>query len=468
MFRKLAAFTSFLLLLSCCAIIGIIIVQGGIPEARQFADRWIAKGKAAVAVLQSDFPGNELAWQGQGKGQGQGQGKGADGLAGAADPAANAAADAAAGAANSAFNGAGSGRSAAGQRAGGDAEQAVDWSREVVAASKAELQAALAAGLQQKLESFTVVYAGAPGELDSGGLSAVMEAAIYEDDYTAYTIASYAVESLSSGRRTELSVSAEYREQAAQSRYVQEEAARIVAGLITPDMGDHQKIKQLHDWIVLNVKYDESLQRYTAYEALTEGTAVCQGYALLAHAMLAAAGVENRIVEGTIASGNHAWNLVKLGDSWYHLDTTSDDPVPDEQGRVRYGYYMKADSELQATHRWEMNYPAANQLYYEVVAQKLEGELSAGERQFFTELERDAGYIWLQAAHIVSGWEQLARRLEEAIDAGERRLEFRYLDGAALERDFRKAAEAVQAIRSYQISYVPFGQDGSLIVEAVF
>lgn len=455
MLRKLAAFTSFILLLACCAIIGIIVVQGGIPEARQFADRWVAKGRAAIAVLQSDFPENEIALPGQGQGANglAGEGTGNDGPDAAADATAN---------------GSGEGRPAAQQGANGDSGPALDWSREVIAASKAELQAALAAGLQQKLESFTVVYAGAPDELDSGGLTAVMEAAIYEDDYTAYTIASYAVESLSSGRRTELSVSAEYREQAAQSRYVQEEAARIVASLITPDMSDHQKIKLIHDWVVLNVEYDESLQRYTAYEALTEGTAVCQGYALLTHAMLAAAGLENRIVEGTIASGNHAWNLVKLGDAWYHLDTTSDDPVPDEQGRVLYGYYMKTDRELRATHSWEMKYPAASQLYHEVVTQKLQGELAAGERQFFSALERDAGYIWLQGAHIVSGWEQLALRLEEAIQAGERSLKFRYLDGASLEQDFRKAAESVQAIRSYQISYVPFGQDGSFIVEAVF
>ncbi|MEI0738921.1 transglutaminase domain-containing protein [Paenibacillus sp. JTLBN-2024] len=69
-------------------------------------------------------------------------------------------------------------------------------------------------------------------------------------------------------------------------------------------MNDHEKIKAIHDWIVLHLKYDETLQKYTAYDGLSSGSTVCQGYSLLAYKMLKDAGITNRIVEGTATPRN--------------------------------------------------------------------------------------------------------------------------------------------------------------------
>lgn len=136
-----------------------------------------------------------------------------------------------------------------------------------------------------------------------------------------------------------VSVKFQYRETLEQSNYVFAKIKSIVAEIIQPDMNDHQKIKAIHDYVVRYLKYDQDLQKFTAYEGLTTREAVCQGYALMTYRMLRDAGIDNLIIEGKVNNTAHAWNLVLLDGKWYHLDTTWDDPVPDEGDRVRYTYF---------------------------------------------------------------------------------------------------------------------------------
>jgi len=52
--------------------------------------------------------------------------------------------------------------------------------------------------------------------------------------------------------------------------------------------------------------------------------------------------------------------LVNIDSSWYHLDATWDDPVPDQKGRIRYTYFNVPDSIMQKDHSWNvLEYPAA-------------------------------------------------------------------------------------------------------------
>lgn len=43
-------------------------------------------------------------------------------------------------------------------------------------------------------------------------------------------------------------------------------------------MSDLQKARALHDYLAQHVEYDLTYSKYTAYYALVEGTAVCEGY----------------------------------------------------------------------------------------------------------------------------------------------------------------------------------------------
>lgn len=64
-------------------------------------------------------------------------------------------------------------------------------------------------------------------------------------------------------------------------------------------------------------------------------------------------GINVKYVLGYAGEEYHAWNLVQLNNQWYHLDTTWNDPVPD-QGKVsNYSYFLKSDNQISTDHTWE-------------------------------------------------------------------------------------------------------------------
>ena len=88
-----------------------------------------------------------------------------------------------------------------------------------------------------------------------------------------------------------------------------------------------QKLRAIHNFIIAHVSYSTGggLKRHTAYSALCKGQAVCQGYAALFYRLAVEAGVPCDIVSGKLNGTAHAWNIVKLGGTWYHVDETSCD-----------------------------------------------------------------------------------------------------------------------------------------------
>jgi len=165
-----------------------------------------------------------------------------------------------------------------------------------------------------------------------------------------------------------------------QVRYVENEVKNIIDDIIHPSMTIHEKVKTIHDYVVRNTAYDETKnqEKNTPYHALTEGKSLCGGYAQLTYLLLKEAGIEARIISGQSQNVNHAWNLVKVDDAWYHLDTTWNDPLPDKEGRVLYTYYMLPDKAMRKTHYWKNGglnnydnpYPHANNSYVKVLQEE--------------------------------------------------------------------------------------------------
>lgn len=151
--------------------------------------------------------------------------------------------------------------------------------------------------------------------------------------------------------------------------YVNEKVNVIVAALIKDGMSDYEKELAIHDYIVNYARYDiENLERntvprdsYTAYGLLTNKKAVCSGYAEIMYRLLNKAGIETHIVTGRAKVQEHAWNLVKIGGKYYHLDATFDDPVTSNGSNVlSYGYFNLTDNEIAINHTWDRSlYPAA-------------------------------------------------------------------------------------------------------------
>lgn len=135
---------------------------------------------------------------------------------------------------------------------------------------------------------------------------------------------------------------------------------------ITENMTDYQKELALHDYLTTHCKYSENTEQsadsdiYRAYGALVNQDAVCNGYAEALQLLFACVGIESKFVVGTADGVDHAWNLVKLDDRWYHLDATWDDPIPDLGEKVVHTYFNVTDEIMMQNHTWnQSNYPKA-------------------------------------------------------------------------------------------------------------
>lgn len=123
----------------------------------------------------------------------------------------------------------------------------------------------------------------------------------------------------------------------------------ILATIITPDMTIEDKIKTIHDYIINTTKYDieknntghSNYESNTAYGALIEGAAICNGYADAMALFLDRLNIKNY----KIASTTHIWNAVYINDTWLHLDLTWDDPVSDDGKDYLYHKYFLINNE---------------------------------------------------------------------------------------------------------------------------
>ncbi len=112
--------------------------------------------------------------------------------------------------------------------------------------------------------------------------------------------------------------------------------------VVDEKMSELEKAIALHDYLAANCGYDYEnylnnsipVQSYSAYGALVNRLAVCQGYALAYKLLCNKVGIECFMV--TSDKMNHAWNLIRLGESYYQVDVTWDDPVWDSLGLARH------------------------------------------------------------------------------------------------------------------------------------
>lgn len=112
---------------------------------------------------------------------------------------------------------------------------------------------------------------------------------------------------------------------------------QIIAG-VDSSWPDIEKILYLHDYMVTNIEYDQTYSKYNAYNALMEGSCVCQGYSLAYLCLLNEVNVDVELV--TSNELNHAWNLVELDGEYFYTDVTWDDPVGPGETFCRHNNFM--------------------------------------------------------------------------------------------------------------------------------
>lgn len=120
-----------------------------------------------------------------------------------------------------------------------------------------------------------------------------------------------------------------YKTTSAQEAELTDRLAELEKELHLNGKNQFERIEIIYSYITSHVTYSPKERFgddivYTAYSALIEGNAVCQGYAQLMYRMLKDCGIECRLVPGTADNGDHAWNIAAIDGTYYLLDPTWD------------------------------------------------------------------------------------------------------------------------------------------------
>lgn len=223
----------------------------------------------------------------------------------------------------------------------------------VEASTEEELKETVLANVQEMKESFFIHYTGDASKL-SNLLKDILDGCYDYSGYNTCLIKRWECSYNGYENNIIITFDVQYIETKEQFELVDKKVREILSTLITADMNEFKKEKVIHDYIVKNVAYDETEDKHSDYDALFYGKTVCQGYALLNYKMLTIAGIKVRIVTGTAGKDvPHAWNMVNIKDSWYQVDCTWDDPVPDVQGRVKRDFFNVTDSFIGKNHSWD-------------------------------------------------------------------------------------------------------------------
>ena len=149
--------------------------------------------------------------------------------------------------------------------------------------------------------------------------------------------------------------------------------AEVLEELDLEDCSTFEKIRRIYSFICDNVSYDrmhpsDYYLKYSAYAALINGEAVCQGYATLFYRLALEAGLGCRMLSGKGNGEAHGWNIVEIDGLWYDLDSTWD------AGAEEYQYFLKCEEnfgghvrdEKYETEEFHTAYPMAEEDYVPV------------------------------------------------------------------------------------------------------
>lgn len=238
--------------------------------------------------------------------------------------------------------------------------------------------------LLNRTERFTLYFKGNTSDFD-GRLNQMIENAMAhtgkpkEGDYLRWHIVgwggTYGRELVNNEWRFVYNAEIVYFASAAQEKELDTTVTKLLNSLNLSGKSEYEKIKAVYDYVCQNITYDYAnledetyLLKHSAYAALVNKTAVCQGYATLIYRLLLASGVDVRVIPGLDEAGyGHAWNIVKIGEVYYNLDATWD------AGYDEYLWFLRCPLNFpyhyrtleHATTQFHQQYPMAAEDYTE-------------------------------------------------------------------------------------------------------
>lgn len=127
-------------------------------------------------------------------------------------------------------------------------------------------------------------------------------------------------------------------------------------------LSERERVKQIHDYITRNVTYRDIEAPYSHESpgVLLYGIAVCEGIAKTFKYLSDRARISSLVIAGDAVddsnqssnSTGHAWNVVFVDSTPYHIDVTFDYSVSSGSAS-RYDYFLLSDSQIRKDHIFE-------------------------------------------------------------------------------------------------------------------
>lgn len=258
-----------------------------------------------------------------------------------------------------------------------DAASSLDYARKQLSGADAELYDLLCASFENK--EFTIVN-GLDGYTSEDVRDAV-NCVIYDHPEFFWLDGGIAWETNAvTGELQSITFDSEYGLICDQSKIasLESKAFKVADEIIAQaeNLGsDYEKALFVHDLLVNKITYSMSLvdTRFSVpegeqepeavsigcsmYGALVDNNSVCEGYAKAYQYIMKELGIECIYIPGKGNGEGHAWNAIKLGNEYYYVDVTWDDPVPNEgqSETLWYAYAFTTSEQFDTDHVAEVD-----------------------------------------------------------------------------------------------------------------
>lgn len=184
---------------------------------------------------------------------------------------------------------------------------------------------------------------------------------------------------------------------------------------IPSGLNEYHLEKYIHNTLLDNCEYADGVkdssdgwEEFSAYGALVNGSAVCEGYSYAMNLLLSKVGIKSYYINGHGENTLHMWNVVNIDGNWYHLDATWND-----SSGSYYNYFNLSDEQVEKDH-------IIASTYTEMQDSQISGENAEVFNLFVPECNSDsANYYTVESTLIVDFEDSAAVMVSDLIESAQ-------------------------------------------------
>ena len=198
------------------------------------------------------------------------------------------------------------------------------------------------------------------------------------------------------------------------NKKIQDTVNKLAVNLKLTEGTEFEKVKRVHDFVCNNIVYEydgtdmsDPVKVITSHNIIgvfAHHSAQCEGIAKAVKVLLNAVDVKCIVVSGKATTdegrtSEHAWNIVNIEGTPYHVDVTWDIGAS-SKGETAYDYFNVTDAQIMRNHKTEVKVPVCTSQKHNYFKMKslvftsrlllksyIEKGLKAGQRMFYFRLE---------------------------------------------------------------------------------